>query len=78
MSLWQARLRPSASLIALLCGVSLQLKSKTPPRCTMWSSDGTVLTPRLSAKEATGVSMIAGSPSQGSSRQHPKIRRSGL
>ena len=68
----QVRLCPSALLLALLHSVACQLKGETLSRWAMWSSSGTALMPRRAAKDATGISVIEGSPSGGQLPTTPK------
>ena len=75
---WKVRCRPYPLLIALSHGVVRQLEGKTPYRCTMWYSRSTALTPRRYAKDVTGIFVITGSPSKGSSPQHPNNQWYGL
>ena len=77
MSPQEARFRLSASPLALSHGVARQLEGKTPSTWKIWSSRGTVMTTRRTAKEATGISVISGSPSEGSSPRHLNNHRSG-
>ena len=67
----QVRFRPYALPLSLLHGFVRQIEGETPLRWTMWLSRGTELTLRHSAKYATGISVIVGSPSGVSSLQHP-------
>ena len=78
MILWQERLRPSPLLLALSHCVVYQPEEGTPSRCTQCSSRYTALKAHRAANEATGISVIAGSHSAGSSLRHPNNLQLGL
>ena len=74
---WQVSFHPSAFMLSLSHVLLLHLEGENPSRCTMWYSCDKALMIYHAAKEATGISVIAGSPSEGISPQHPNNRLSG-
>ena len=77
MSPQQERLHLSSLWFALSHDIVCQPEGGTPSKCTRWSSWDTALTARSAAKESTGVSVMVGSPSVGSSPHQPNSRWSG-
>ena len=71
MSPRQERFPISTLPLALLHGVVRQTDRGDTSRCNQCSSRDTALTTYFAVKDATGISVITGSPSKGSSSRHP-------